>query len=232
MGRMRLRWAAPVVIAAMLVAMTVVLGGCGGNNTVLNPTPIITGLFPDSATAAEVGNPACVNGPVLNVNIAGTNFITTSQAQFNGANRTTSLNVTTSQLTVSLLACDTDMPGTGQITVTNPLPGGGISGALTFTINPPNNQVPTITSLDPSNTNAGGPAFCVTVNGTNFLSNSTVAWNGSPRSATMMCSGMSSTDLVVQINPADIATAGSASVTVTNPAPGGGTSAPFTFTIN
>ena len=84
---MRLRWAAPVVIAAMLVAMTVVLGGCGSNSTVLNPTPIVTGLFPDSATAAEVGNPACVNGPVLNVNVAGTNFITTSQAQFNGANQ-------------------------------------------------------------------------------------------------------------------------------------------------
>jgi hypothetical protein len=230
---MRLRWAAPFVIAAMVVATTVVLGGCGGgNNMALNPTPIITGLFPDNATAAEVGNPACVNGPVLNVNVTGTNFISASQAQFNGANRTTSLDVTTNQLTVSLLACDTDMPGTGQITVTNPLPGGGTSGTLTFTINPPNNQVPTITSLNPPSTAAGGPAFCLTVNGTNFVSSSTVAWNGSPRSATMMCSGVSSTALVVQINPADIATAGSASVTVTNPAPGGGTSAPFTFTIN
>jgi hypothetical protein len=43
---------------------------------------------------------------------------------------------------------------------------------------------------------------------------------------------VSSTTLTATVPAADIKTAGTASVTVVNPAPGGGTSAAKTFTIN
>ena len=53
-------------------------------------------------------------------------------------------------------------------------------------------------------------------------------WNGSSRTTTIV----SSTQATALITAADIATAGTASVTVVSPAPGGGTSNAQTFTIN
>ena len=67
----------------------------------------------------------------------------------------------------------------------------------------------------------------LTVNGGNFVSTSTVNWNGVARATTFV----SPTQLAATITATDIAVEGTASVTVVNPAPGGGTSAAATFTI-
>jgi len=66
----------------------------------------------------------------------------------------------------------------------------------------------------------GSGGFTLTVNGTGFVANSVVNWNGSPRATTF---GTRS-QLTAAILASDVAAAGTASVTVTNPAPGGGTS--------
>jgi hypothetical protein len=111
------------------------------------------------------------------------------------------------------------------VTVFTGTPGGGTSNAQTFTIN---NPVPTTTSLSPASAIAGGMAFTLTVNGTNFVNGSTVRWNGSNRATTYV----SATQLTASITAADIATAGTISVTVFTGTPGGGTSNAQTFTIN
>ncbi len=90
------------------------------------------------------------------------------------------------------------------------------------------NPVPTLTSLSPSSATVGGDAFTLTLTGTNFVSGSTVQWNGSSRTTTYV----SPTTLTAAIAAADIASAGTASVTVVNPTPGGGTSNALTFTID
>ena len=90
------------------------------------------------------------------------------------------------------------------------------------------NPKPTITTLAPPSATHGGPAFSLTVTGTGYLSSSVVNWNGSPRATTYV----SSTEVTATINAADIAKAGTFKVTVTNPAPGGGTSAAKTYTVN
>ena len=72
---------------------------------------------------------------------------------------------------------------------------------------------PTLTSLSPSSALAGGPAFPLTVNGSNFVSGSVVRWNGANRPTTFV----SATQLTATIAAADIAAAGSASVTVRKP---------------
>jgi hypothetical protein len=54
-----------------------------------------------------------------------------------------------------------------------------------------------------------------------------VRWNGADRTTTFV----SATQLTVTISAADIATAGTAQVTVFTPAPGGGTSSPLSFSI-
>ena len=74
--------------------------------------------------------------------------------------------------------------------------------------------------LVPDATAPGGSQFTLTVNGTGFVSNSAVNWNGNAL-ATQFVSGA---QLTATVPAANIATAGTASVTVVNPPPGGGTS--------
>jgi hypothetical protein len=101
--------------------------------------------------------------------------------------------------------------------------GGGSGGGQ-----PPSNPVPSITSLSPNSATQGGNALSVTITGYDFMSSSSAQWNGSARTTTYS----SSTQLQVQLTAADIATPGSATVSVTNPTPGGGNSGSAEFTIN
>ncbi len=89
------------------------------------------------------------------------------------------------------------------------------------------NPVPAITGLNPFSATPGGPAFTLPVDGTGFISSSVVRWKGTDRTTTYV----SSTRLTAQITAADIATAGTANVTVFNPAPGGGTSNAMSFVV-
>jgi hypothetical protein len=77
------------------------------------------------------------------------------------------------------------------------------------------NPVPLINNpLVPSTMVPGGPAFTLTVNGTGFVSGAVASWNGSPRTTTFF----SKSQVSVSIAATDIAQAGTASVTVANPA--------------
>ena len=69
---------------------------------------------------------------------------------------------------------------------------------------------PLIASLDPSSRVAGGPAFLLTVNGTNFTRYTVVQWNGADRSTTWI----SSSQVMASIQSQDIADAGTAQITV------------------
>lgn len=90
------------------------------------------------------------------------------------------------------------------------------------------NPVPSLASLVPPNTTHGGPSFTLMVNGSNLISGCTVLWNGAARTTTFVSGGQ----VTAKILASDIAAAGTASVTVKNPAPGGGTSNALTFTID
>ncbi len=91
-----------------------------------------------------------------------------------------------------------------------------------------NNPVPSLTSISPSSATEGAAAFTLTLTGTSFMNGSVVNWNSIALSTTFT----SSTHLSASVPAANIASAGTASVTVFNPAPGGGTSSAQTFTIN
>jgi hypothetical protein len=96
---------------------------------------------------------------------------------------------------------------------------------------------PDISELAPDNTNSGGAAFVLTVNGTNFNSNAAINWAGTAQTTSFV----SASQLTATIPATAIASSGSVMVTVTNPGTsggiyGGGTSAEtsnaMTFTIN
>ena len=115
--------------------------------------------------------------------------------------------------------------GTYSVTISATNAGGTGSATLILTIN---NQVPTTTSISPTCTTAGSADFTLTVNGTKFVSTSTVNWNGTP----LTTSFVSSTQLTATVPASLVATAGTASITVVTPSPGGGTSNAKTFTIS
>jgi uncharacterized protein (TIGR03437 family) len=193
--------------------------GGGASNAVTfainNPTPTITTINPSSVAAG---------GAAFTLTVNGTNFINGSVVKISGADRATTF-VSNSQLTAAISASDISTGATISVTVTNPGPGGGTSNAATLTIN---NPAPAITTLSPTSATVGGAAFTLTVNGTGFVTGSTVQWNGANRATTFV----SATQLTAAITAADIATAGSASVTVVNSTPGGGTSNAVNFPVN
>jgi uncharacterized protein (TIGR03437 family) len=181
-----------------------------------NPQPQLTSLSPTSTL---------VGGGSFTLTVNGSGFIPSSIIRWGNQDRTTTF-VSNSQLTAAIPASDVANVGAVNVTVFNPAPGGGTSNALTFTVDPPN-PVPTITSLSPNTAVEGSAGFVLTVNGTNFVDDSVVRWDGSPRPTTFI----SSTKLTAQIQANDVIGMGGASVTVFNPAPGGGTSNISIFTI-
>jgi hypothetical protein len=78
---------------------------------------------------------------------------------------------------------------------------------------------PSITSISPSSSTAGGSQFVLTINGNNFISYSIVDFNGSSFTPSLV----NSHQLVATIPAADIAQAGTLPVFVLNP-PESGTS--------
>ena len=226
---MRLRWTA----LGALAVVTMLASGCGSSTTVQpNPTPIITGLFPSSITAGSES---------FTLYIAGTGFISstnaTSTAYWNGSPRSANVNLNTNQIAITVLASDIASPGTALITVSNPLPGGGISiNAAPFQIFPTQLNTPLISSLSPMNASPKGAAFTLTVNGSNFLAGSAdllcvttqpppqppytgsvVTWNGSP----LCTSFVSSTQLTAQVPSENIVVAGCDNIGVFTYAGGG-----------
>jgi hypothetical protein len=93
---------------------------------------------------------------------------------------------------------------------------------------------PAISELTPNSTAVGGPAFTLTVNGSNFVSGSSVYWAGATRTTTFV----SSSKVTADIAAADIATAQTVLVYVRNPGgtgiymnQGGQSSSSVNFTI-
>ena len=84
----------------------------------------------------------------------------------------------------------------------------------------PPNPVPLIYPLVPATATPGGPAFTLSVTGAGFVSGSAVYWNGSIRQTTFV----NSSKLTAAISASDIASAGTATITVFTPGPGGGSS--------
>jgi pimeloyl-ACP methyl ester carboxylesterase len=184
-----------------------------------NPVPVLTSIAPAAVNAG---------GPDFTLTAVGSGFVGSSVVRIGGSDRATTY-VSPTQLTAQILAADLAAAGAATIKVRNPTPGGGLSGGVTLTINPPpDNPVPAASSVSPAVVTAGGPAFQLTVFGSGFVPASAVKWNGSRRPTTYV----SPSQVVAAIAAGDIAAAGSATVKVVNPAPGGGGSNTLSVAIN
>lgn len=90
-------------------------------------------------------------------------------------------------------------------------------GSKNYNNMPGSASVPAISQLSPDNTNAGGAAFALTVNGTNFTSKAVVNWNGVAQSTTYV----TGSQLVIAVPAAMTASPATVQISVTNPATGG-----------
>ena len=91
----------------------------------------------------------------------------------------------------------------------------------------PPNPAPSIQSISPTFVTAGSSSQTIEISGSGFLSSSAVTFNGASHSANFVNSGQ----LNVTLSASDLATAGNFPMAVTNPPPGGGTSASTRFSI-
>lgn len=204
------------------------LANCGGSSSKVQPpppnqVPTITSISPTSVVAG---------GASFILTINGTNFVAASMVNFGGSVPTTF--VSSTQLTAAIPASSIASAGVSAVTVTNPAPGGGTSNAINFTVTGAVSAVPTINSIFPNCVPAGEQLIdsannLLTVTGLNFVASSVVQWNGGDRPTTLDPNSQGKI-LTAQIPASDIASAGTAAVTVFNPPPGGGASNSSMFT--
>ena len=178
--------------------------------------PVTTSLSPSSKPAGSTD---------FTLTVHGTQFTAASVVRWNGQNRPTTF-VNSQTLQAKISAADLATPDVASVRVLTPGKNtdSGLSNARGFTIA---NPVPVVASLSPASKPKGSPAFTLTITGSGFVAASKVQWKGIARPTTFV----NSTTLKIQVAAADVATAGTAAVTVSSPTPGGGISNAKTFTI-
>ena len=100
--------------------------------------------------------------------------------------------------------------------------------AFTAALLAQSNPVPLLNQpLVPEKVAPGSGKFTLTINGTGFVAGAVVKWNGASRVTTVI----SGSEVRAMINASDVAKAKTASVTIVNPTPGGGTSNVVYFSV-
>lgn len=182
------------------------------------PVPTVTGVIP-SPVLVQIPTDSFTKAGMI-VDIIGADFTPGAIARWNGlpvADTTvvdgTHLRATVIVGTVARIAA---------ITVVNPAPGGGTSNTLAVDVVNPTPAIGGVPFVG-----AGSAGFTLTLYGSGFVPASVLRWNGSVRS-TRSSGGMA---VSAEILPSDVASPGTAQLTVFNPSPGGGISNPRTISI-
>jgi len=179
--------------------------------------PVLSNVTPNAAPQY---------GSSLSLSLVGENFVPGCYVTFNGTPLSTTYSDPTS-LTALLPASLLGTSGSYSVGVTNSNVTDTTSNTLPFTVTAsPNNPVPAITSLLPASLAVGAAPQALIIKGTGFLTSSAVTFKGISHVTTYG----SGSQLTISLTLADLATAGTYPVVVTNPAPGGG-SANATFTV-
>lgn len=184
------------------------------NVTVNNPVPGVSGVSPDSSAVSD---------SAVTIDVRGTGFVPTSHIGFSGSAIPTTFNGDSSLRGVVPAAQLADGRFT-TVTVQNDQPGGGVSNVDTFAVLNPR---PTITGLAPDSVEAGTNGLTLGVSGTGFAASARLRWNGLDRPTTVT----SRTELTASLPVTDLEGPGQDTVTVFNPTPGGGESAPTSFLV-
>ncbi|HEX2203937.1 MAG TPA: IPT/TIG domain-containing protein [Longimicrobium sp.] len=183
--------------------------------TVGIPTPVIAELSPASVGVSEAAA----------LTVRGSGFYPRSRVRVGGVEvPTTPFSHT--ELRAAVPAGMLASSGIAEVRVENSTaPGGGIpSNGVPLEVRAP---VPVVSGLLEASTTAGRGGFIVVVNGSGFAANAEVRFDGAPRATRFR----TPTQVEATLTAEDVAVGGIHHVTVSNPAPGGGLSAPLRFTV-
>lgn len=215
---MKFSWLRGLALAGMIVW----LAGC--QQQINFPTPVLKSISPTEVQAGE---------PTFTLTVSGRGFTPSSTVVWASnsvpsARLVSTYDSATGQLLAEVPGSFIQGPGQAFISVETPQPGGGITTALPFNINPNPSAVPQISGLSPRSVAAGSAAFTLTITGKNFVSQSVVMLN----SASLATAFVNSTSLQVSVPAGDVASAGTLQFSVFNPPPDGGSSNGFDFDVN
>ncbi|WP_420125687.1 IPT/TIG domain-containing protein [Longimicrobium sp.] len=203
--------------AAAAVLLIAAACGDGPTGNRPNPTPRVTAVAPAGVLS---------RGPAFTLTVRGVDFVQGSVVRWDGVDRPTTY-VSATELSASIAAADIEEPGTVQISVFNPAPGGGVSSGYGMLIGVGTNPVPVVTGITPASLVAGTGGE-ITIRGTGFTHTSLVGL-GTGTAATPTY--VSSTELRLTIPPAAVPAGGEVQVVVINGEPGGGVSAAATLLV-
>jgi hypothetical protein len=210
---------------AALTCVALLLNACGGGGGGGGSTPVSLAVTSSNvsvvATSSDAAPTAAIDAHI--VGAAATQYYFSQTFTSNGIAAITSTgNGATNQYAVQFKVPSSLSPGSYNDTVTitacydsacqQQVTNSPQTVAVSYVINESAGVAPQIAALGPSMVNAGGADFMLVVSGSNFDSTSTVQWNGSVRGTSFL----SSSQLEVEIGASDIATAGSAVITVAN----------------
>ena len=174
----------------------------------VNPSPQLTGIQPAGVMAG---------GPSFDLEVYGQDFSSESRVWWDGqvlkddgGAVIAPIILSSRQLRVRVPASYIASAKAIPITVFTPEPGGGQSSAVILTVSDP---APVLTGLSLQSVPAGKAGYEVGIYGARFVKDSAAEWNGSARATQFV----SSSRLVMTLQPADIAGAGTGTITVLNP---------------
>jgi membrane-bound inhibitor of C-type lysozyme len=169
--------------------------------------------------------PLVAGSPALTLDITGQSFSQSTAIVWTSGITSTTLTstyVSSGEITATATQALLAQAGAAQVTAVTNIQGVNISSpAFSLTVN-----APVISGLNPSSSVVNGNAFALQVNGSNFLNGSTVRWtDGTGQTTSLITSFVSSNQLTALVQSNLVASAGTALVTVQNPAPAGATGA-------
>lgn len=177
--------------------------------------PVVSNLEPSSVV---------VGSARFTLKVHGSRFTKGSTIHLGSSVLTTKF-VSSFELTASVDPHTVHKAGQDRVTV---VPAAGFSSnAVTFTFK---NPEPIITAVTPDSALVASSSYAtysITVTGKHFMVGSRINFGGSPQTTTFV----SSTQLTANVTIQDAATGAAYNVKVVNPTPGGGPSAPATFTL-
>ena len=194
-----------------LSLLSVFLYGCGGFNGVLAPT--LSSITPATVSAG---------GAAFTLNATGANFGSGAKILWNGVSLPTTVNSST-QLSAQVTAAQIASAGTVNIRVMKA--DSTTSGTLALTITGGSVSSLTLSSISPAQIQAGSPDFTLTATGSGFVSGAAITLNGTAITTTFD----SATQLHATVPAADVASAGTITVGVTNPDKSASNTLPFTI---
>jgi hypothetical protein len=208
------------------ITITATNPGPGGGTSLSGVTFTVEPAKPGLTLVSLDPNTAKVGAAPFMITANGTGFMTGDVVTWDGTQLITNVSgatQVTAQVTNDLLTT----AGTASVSVATADPTVATL-SQTFTITGANNPAPKISSVSPNSATHGSSDLQIEVSGSGFVTNSTVEINGNFCAAAFV----SDSELIALIQAANLTTAGTAQITVVNPAPGGGVSGQESFTIN